>query len=202
MKTHASKLVDQIATERIAPILKPLGYRKAGLTWRKVQEPVVRLVQAQKSAGNTHASAMFTLNIGLFHPDLYSELEATQRPSKITMEHCRPQTRMDAFEGGNDHWWEIDASNAEDIGADVANIVKTHVVPWLENANSLEDMLDRLVEVEDFFPAAVVSWLLGKDDAGQAVERAVQQIEPLNARFADRIRKWATERSIAFGEAP
>ena len=132
---HVSKRIDRIARQAIAPILKPLGFRKTGRNWRRATAHGVQIVNLQASSWNAPTSGRFTVNLAVYFP-AEAELadSVTAGRSAPTHSHCIVQERIGLLmPEGADHWWEVGCDEDEvEAGGEAAAAVARYGLPWLE----------------------------------------------------------------------
>jgi hypothetical protein len=104
--------------------LRPLGFRKSSSLFQRVSGDVVHLIEVQGSRDNKTDETSFTINVGVFAPELvYADVRDLTKPS-IGMAHWR--MRLGSLSPENqDLWWHV-ASSAEAAAAATDIAARTH----------------------------------------------------------------------------
>jgi hypothetical protein len=137
-KTPAQKTLDDVIARALVPALKPRGYRKAGRTFRRTAERCVQVVNVQSSVGSTAEIVRFTLNLGVYFPEVNTVGASLYRtspgPAGPDESECHLRTRIGALLPGNgDHWWEVAANaNVDAVVATIDLAIRDHGLPWLD----------------------------------------------------------------------
>lgn len=118
-------------------MLRPLGYRKTSSLFQLVRGEVVHLIEVQGANASKANEAKFTVNVGVFAPELvYPDVRDFTKPS-IELAHW--QTRLGSLSPENrDLWWHVaSASEAATAAADIADRTNRFALPALAQ---LEDL--------------------------------------------------------------
>lgn len=125
----------------VKQLLHPLGFRKAGALFSRTSENVVHLIEVQGSRQSTSALAKFTINVGVFVPELiYPDVRDFGKPS-IPEAHWRERLGSLSPEG-SDLWWEV-MTQAEAVAAakDIAARLTTYALPALGGLPNIEALV-------------------------------------------------------------
>jgi len=130
----------------ITEVLKPVGFRKDGTTFRREFSEVTQIVNVQRSSGNYGGRVKFTVNVGVYVPG-YRELEsAFSAPGKVREYHCCVRKRLGELRGGRDQWWEIgpDSSEAEidAVVSDLRDGISQFALPWLATQGTVAGVIE------------------------------------------------------------
>ncbi len=136
-KTPAQALLDRVVAAGITPLLRPNGFKKVGRNFRRKGERSVQVVNVQSSAWSSATELRFTLNLGVFFPEVHAvKTFLGWTPSAVgpTEYECQLRARIGRLmPRGVDDWWEL---AARDDPAPVANRVldalRTFGLPWLD----------------------------------------------------------------------
>jgi hypothetical protein len=140
---HASKVIDVILAEHLAPLMKSLGFRRKGQRfWREVGQFFDEL-DLQKQWFNTKTHARFTINLGVYFPPVggWTGGRVSVMPPKEY--ECTIGERIGFLFGKHlDFWWEVRGiRQAPAIGKDLCEKITRFGVPWLEAMHDLRAML-------------------------------------------------------------
>jgi uncharacterized protein DUF4304 len=146
--SEIARIIDTVIREGLGKPLKEAGFRKSGRNFHLVADGVVRMVNVQASQFNFGAGGQFTLNLGVYLPEVAKFLKEKLAPGKLPTEYeCTISVRIGSLmPKREDHWWKIDSSI--DLYT-LAEEVKTTWVkfgqPWLaqdwSDHNFLQDFL-------------------------------------------------------------
>lgn len=70
-KSPAQTLLDQLVAAAVVPVFRPDGYKKAGRNFRRSRERCVQVVNVEASQWGSADRASFTLNLGVFYPEVH-----------------------------------------------------------------------------------------------------------------------------------
>ncbi|MGJ7498315.1 DUF4304 domain-containing protein [Variovorax sp. RT4R15] len=130
------------ALDGLKQFLHPLGYRKkAGLFSRELKD-VVHLVEVQGSRNSTSAQAVFTVNLGIFVPELvYPDVREITKPS-IPDAHWRQRLGVLCPEN-QDLWWKPGTpEHAVEAANDILNRLRLFGIPVLEALSNSASLVD------------------------------------------------------------
>lgn len=129
----ASDLIDATVKARLAATLKADGFKRSARTFQLTREAVIQVLNVQASQSNLGDEGSFTLNLGVYVPDLGRVLgEAVQEKPKEYQ--CQARQRIGRLmAGGEDHWWDVSprtdlAALAEEIDLRYRELAR----PWFE----------------------------------------------------------------------
>ncbi len=103
-KTPTAQKLDEIQAS-LALLLKPLGFKKGGRTFRRSFEPgVVQLINLQMSQWG----GRFTVNLSVFIEEAFTAYFSQPAPKTIPEYAGQIATRLGHLLGRGDFWWELD----------------------------------------------------------------------------------------------
>ncbi len=132
-----------IIKEDISPIMKALGFTKHRNTFVKNEEGFQKTMIVQSSQWNTSQEVSFTIECGIFFPDMYLKIfpgkELPKYPQPV---HCLHQyrKRIDAIRNRGIQWYDlkpdIDLDKLrKDIKWDIEWYVRKHFERYKEMYN-------------------------------------------------------------------
>ena len=192
--SQISKVIDNFIREYIAPINKQQGFKKRGRNFHKALVDCIYVINVQASQWNEADSGQFTINLGVYFPNIELETwgdiaEITERP---TEPRCTARTRIGSLvEPYCDKWWEISPTSSQaEIGNEVVHLINTFGFKWQESMSSSRDaLLEHLVKDHDYCRAAVVEKLQGNMNEAKALYHKERKHK-----------RGAAERIIEFGK--
>ena len=119
-----------------ADLLKPLGFKKRGKTFRRAAHGNVELIEFQRSLTNTDNSLKFTVNIGIVSSRLAQDRELDLSKAGSADAHLRQ--RIGSFLPiPHDRWWDLAGNGSEDLTiSEILPLLTERVVPYLHEHSS------------------------------------------------------------------
>jgi hypothetical protein len=100
--------------------MKSLGFKRSDNNWSPTAGTAVQAVKIQGSQSNTTGSAKFTLNLGVYLPQLV----------EVMGSHIR--TRIGLLNGMRDYWWTARPEDEADAtGDDLSAAWRDYSYTWL-----------------------------------------------------------------------
>lgn len=188
------EIVNECASAVHQAILKPLGYRKSGFNW--VLDDWTRIINLQLSRWNSSEDVKFTLNFGVFIPDLHHLAERPLRNGPLKEPDCIIRARYGSLTPSRlDYWWKVNnAADPPELIRDITEAVVSYGVPWLA---SFVDYYSVAVEYErqkDLFMAGLAYHLAGQKSL--AIERIKVALEKANPHFKPRATRIANQLNL------
>lgn len=117
----------------VAALLKPLGYRKAGLTWSARRPGVTLLISLQSNKWTTKDLLVITCNLAI-----RVDLLAREPTFGVWDAHWRE--RIGYFRTvPDDHWWNCaNDEDAQQAGKEIAHLLEYRGLPAMEKLASPE----------------------------------------------------------------
>jgi len=134
LSPHMAKIYDSrlnlILENRIVPILKEHGFKENQLTFTRQFESIAFVIDLQKSRWNDKSGSQFTLNIGIYVPEVFSIYTNKMEPTKIRLEHCTLHIRIGMLDpSSKDIWWTL----SENDSFEVDNQISQELIEKLNN---------------------------------------------------------------------
>lgn len=99
--------------DEVAPLLKGLGFTRAGLTFRIRVQSNIAIVNIQKSSKSSAAAVHFTATAGVWCRRI-AEMEGAMSESTPSIEDCHWTQRLGEMTSvRNDVWWVLQADQRE-----------------------------------------------------------------------------------------
>jgi hypothetical protein len=140
--TKAAKLIDEVIREGVHPLLRAEGFTRRHRTWNRAKGDFTQVVNIQASMWNYGEKGSFTLNLGVFSPEVWTIAEEIPLPQFVKEEQCTVRSRVGLLmEGQYDLWWDVDgATDLVSVGSDVTSKLSEFGLPFLRAHSSLETM--------------------------------------------------------------
>ncbi len=191
-----AKLIDDVVRRDLARRLKSNGYRKSGRTFYRIAGSHTAVVNVQASKHNLGLNGTFTVNLGVYFPDVATITNALPLTGAFPKEYdCTVRQRLGVLmTGSDDYWWVVNIdTDMGTIAETVAHTWSQHGQPWIERVSDLDAAHNELVSQNMFFVAAAISVLQGRRDEAAELVRKAESRQPMAAR---RIQQWAREHEL------
>jgi len=140
---HPSELIDELVKTQLKPALKVLGFKSKSSTFFRNNGNLVEIISPQKSRWNDANESKFTINLGVYWPNVHEILGGLISSLPPKEYDCTIRQRLGfLFDDGKDYWWSVSPnSDIEQIGADVVEKVRHYGLPWLVRATVLDEAI-------------------------------------------------------------
>jgi uncharacterized protein DUF4304 len=199
--SEIARIIDAVLTESLVPALKAARYRRSARTWRRVDPASTRVVNAQGSSWNTADMGQFTINLGLYFPELAPLVAWGRTSERPTEPACQVRMRIGhLMPGGLDRWWKLGpTSDVAALAAEVREAWDRYAVPWLEAHDDLEAARP-LVAAQYAYGDAALSLALGERADAERLIRAALAGSTQRGR-TDVILAWAQQHGFDLAAA-
>jgi len=174
----ASDAIDQVVRAFLDAPLRAVGFTRKARVWNRPRGNLVDVVDVQASRWNEPGNKSFTVNLGVFAPSVYRTCWQKEPPSFAKEEDCLVRRRL--FEGlseasdakQKEQWWTIhDSTDVDRVGSEVAGLLVSRAVPFLDRIDSLgaiHDVLEKSTRSEARTPLARIYLAVVKAELGDA----------------------------------
>ncbi len=177
-ESPAATAIEEVIRRAVVPELKPLGFRRAGRTFRRTLRECIQVVNVQSSRWNDAREGQFTLNLGVYFPAAHAEMRDLLRWSPGTAgptePECTVRRRIGRLLPSNlDKWWTVRPAEPSDrVVEEVRALLRDPALPWVERVSTLAGARAEA----DGGPAIALSLLLGDLEAARRLaERALAE---------------------------
>lgn len=192
--TPAAKLVNDVIRTSVSPVLRAIGFKVKGRTLHRAATDHVWIVNVQSSIRNEAARASFTLNLGVYYPEVASLVgRQSEAPLPKTSE-CAVEARIGQLMSEHlDTWWDVSKrGDVSLVGAEVKDALTRFGLPWLTRMSDLRQARDFAGAHHYYQEAAAMSLLLGeRDDARRWIRSILDRPETPAPDYARRMVAWA-----------
>lgn len=176
--------------------IKDFGYERMGSTWKLMTQHSDRLLNVQTHRRDDLSHLTFTINLGVFFPELYRAQHGSLPNPPIQEEQCSPRTRIGWLVGNSDKWWTVDRNTDESsLASELNSVIGETAMPWLTKLDSMQDALEELLRQEEYFDAAIAAHALEHADTTSLLKKALKARPPGVARRAVEI--WARDNGLS-----
>jgi hypothetical protein len=178
--TQSSQFVQEVIALGPQPLLKSLGFRKAGRHFFRTFADATCHINFQSSQWNTPDRSRFTVNVWTYLPAiaLANGDVVIEDPAKRRFGHCGIRLGF-LLPESSDRWWEISSSTDVPQTADeVRSAIEHYAIPYLQKAATLQGV----AELSGHFPGhrdlpapykVTALRLLGREQEAANAERAL-----------------------------
>ena len=189
-----AKRIDSIVQERLAPLLKKNGFKKKARNFYREYSDRVEVINVQASQWNEGNEGKFTINVGVYYPEISKIIEAPPVTGEPKEYDCTVRERIGLLTPENkDQWWQIDGSvNDLEISENVANQVEKICLPWFSKMSDLENVKNHVVKNMAFVAAGIALFQGNREEASDLIEKALKQ-KPL---AKSKINSWGKKHGV------
>ncbi len=184
----------------VSPLLKQHGFRKNRLTWNKTVDGLIQVVDFQVSRFSSPEEESFTINLGVFYPDIWHKCWAKEPPKFVNEEDCFPRVRIAQILNGysqeaTDYWWTCNAEvEIDKIGKEIKMLLEKKCLPFLDEMLDLQNVIRlyssgpvKLTPIEKIY-LAIMKYSIGDIDSSIDLLKEVSTISNAWASRVDAIR--------------
>ncbi len=114
-------------------IMKRAGYTKRGTSFRIEGDGNVRIINFQRSSDSSASMIKFTVNLGVVSGELLRKWDSEKDLAKEDIWGAHLRCRIGELALANeDRWWAVTSLPVAGIGGEVANLIATLVIPFLQ----------------------------------------------------------------------
>jgi hypothetical protein len=184
--------------------LKPVGFRQRGRTFnRRFDNGLVHVINFQMGRYPVNfveiprykpdVYGMFTVNLGVFIPEIDAVVMNRERPGFILEYDCEIKDRLGPLiPPGRDVWWDLIADE-ETLSAEILTLLKQYGLPYLDRFSSREAIIREWQEYRmdiGFPPRAALSIavILAAQGKQSQAEEVLKQCDLSYAPYAQFVR--------------
>ncbi|WP_052707869.1 DUF4304 domain-containing protein [Vibrio neptunius] len=193
--SEISKVIDAVIKMELVPFLKQSGFKKKGRNFYREHDNRIEVINIQSSQWNNGQAGRFTLNIGIYFPEIAKLAESPKFIGLPKEYDCTLRERIGLLTSENkDIWWEVDSqSELSLVGSDLATKARQFCLPWLDKMSDLNNVKVSAVNSRNSLLAAVISLYQG-DISGSKVHLVVALKEKPLAK--SRIKSWGKKHGV------
>jgi hypothetical protein len=107
----AQKGLKELVKSEVDPVIKSLGFEKQSNGYTKIEDGFLKIIGLQFSQWNTTEEVSFTIECGIFFPELYLKC-FDQLPKYPKVSDCffQYRQRIGRLKGSNDEWYKLKIS--------------------------------------------------------------------------------------------
>ena len=194
--SRVAQTIDRVIRFGLAPCLRAEGFKKQARNFYRRSNYRTDVVNIQASRWNEGASGSFTMNLGVYFPEVADLASAPPAPSVPKEYHCTVRSRIGhLMPAGTDLWWDVSGETDEEaLAKEVAEAWEEFGKAWLESVASYSGATAELVSKRAFFMAAALSLAMGERAEAEALVSQALREQPL---AAGRIQEWANAHALA-----
>jgi len=155
--SEISKKIDEIINMELKALMKANGFKKRARNfYKEIDGGVFLLVNVQGSMYNDNQDARYTVNLGVFFPEIYEMVGFGNVGAIPSVPDCSITKRIGHLKPEKtDYWWQLKpSSNLQQLAADLSRTVEQYGLPWLQSNSSISTASIELKGQNPFTAAA------------------------------------------------
>ncbi|WIO73469.1 DUF4304 domain-containing protein [Porticoccaceae bacterium LTM1] len=186
--SRIAKHIDLIIDQKLKGLMKSEGFNKNGRNFHLRLDASTLVLNVQASSFNDNYGGNFTVNLGVFFPEIHAVLGRYSISGVPKESDCSLRKRIGyLMPGGKDFWWETNVDEpVETIGEDLSFFVQKLGLPWLKSHSTIELARREFAFQAPFVDVAAAICLGEKSRARQMLAEIVSGNNP-SAPIAKRI---------------
>ncbi len=193
--SEIAKKIDEVIKLSLVPLLRSKGFKKKGRNFYREFENRIELINVQASKWNEGGEGQFTVNLGVYFPEVANIIDAIPFKGVPKEYDCTVQKRIGhLMPSGCDHWWKIEPSiNIEELATDLKTTIEKYGIPWVARMADLNEIKEEVRNDNRAFVSAGIALLQGdKSQAREYLSLAYKQ-QPL---AAERAKAWGIKHEL------
>jgi hypothetical protein len=194
--TIAQEYRKLLITEYLAPCLKRHGYKKKNYLFFKQHPDVVKLISIQNSSMTIPETCNFTINLGLYFPEVAQHYPAALIPGQAPDSGIPRRAELGQVDirighlipnDYRDRWWLLlPDSDWKAVAEEVTAAVETYGLPWVNNFASPSAAKSHVVASRNYRLAAMFALAEGNiDEARGYFETTISEERPIHQIWLD-----------------
>jgi hypothetical protein len=185
--------IDRAMKHALVPDLRRSGFKGSGRTFHRRLDYAVQVVNVQASMSNFADTGRFTINLGVFFPEVAAFIDPGRVPERPKEYQCTIRARIGKpMDAATDYWWSVGPNTIDSqLGDEVAKTFFTYGLPWLERYSSLPAVPEALGR--DVLVRAACLAVLGRRHDAQALVRASIAEDPERTAY---LADWSRRRGL------
>lgn len=189
-------MLTDLMKKHVAPLLKQRGFKKKDLTWNKSKDGVVQVVDFQLSRFSGDGEEDFTINLGVFDPQVWKKCWGKEPPKFIKEEDCFPRIRIGQLlnkssKESTDHWWTCSANNNEsELFKEIQGFLEEKCLPFLNDmVNQHEVVQFYSSNSEHLMPIEKIYLAIIKNSVGDvhSSDELLSEVAAISKAWANRV---------------
>ncbi|WPL18265.1 hypothetical protein Thiowin_03331 [Thiorhodovibrio winogradskyi] len=176
--SEISKKIDEIINMELKALMKANGFKKnARNFYKELEGGVFLLVNVQGSMYNDNQDARYTVNLGVFFPEIYEMVGFGNVGSVPSIPDCSVSKRIGQLKPERtDYWWQLTpASDFNQLAADLSESVEQYGLPWLRNNSSITSASVELKGQNPFTAAATAIIEGNRCEAAEIINKVISK---------------------------
>ena len=189
--SEISKKIDEIINLELKVSMKAKGFKKKARNFcKEIDGGIFLLVNVQGSMYNDNQDARYTVNLGVFFPEIFEMVGFGKIATVPSVPDCSISKRIGHLKPEKtDYWWQLTpASNLRQLAADLSYSVEHYGLPWLQRNSSI---LGASAELKGQNPFTAAATAIIEGDRAEAADIINKIISKGNA---------AKSRAISWGK--
>lgn len=176
--SEISKKIDEIINLELKALMKAKGFKKKARNFHKeLDGGVFLLVNVQGSMYNDNQDARYTVNLGVFFPEIYEMVGFGNVATVPSIPDCSISKRIGHLKPEKtDYWWQLTpSSNLQQLATDLTASVEQYGLPWLQLNSSISDASAELKGQNPFTAAATAVIEGNRTEAADIINKIISK---------------------------
>jgi hypothetical protein len=165
------KLIDEVVALGLKQLMKENGFKKKRRNFYKEENGVYQILNVQGSIFNDANEGRFTVNLGIFFPEINKLVGIHHLQGVPTEPDCTLRQRVGHLTPqGTDHWWRVQPGDPiEQIAEHLKSLVANYGLPWLDRNRQISVALPLLKKQNPFVAAATALYEGNREEAKKII---------------------------------
>ena len=163
-------MLDILIKNHVSPFLRQHGYKKKNMTWNRIVGDVIQVIDIQLASHSDIEEGVFTINLGLFHREVWKICWQKEAPRFVYEHDCFPRVRMSQLLDNPsreclDDWWSCaQVSNIEVLANEILDAMENKCIPFVDRmltlkniANHYRDKATHLMPIDKIYFSIMLS---------------------------------------------
>nr|WP_320166022.1 DUF4304 domain-containing protein [uncultured Methylophaga sp.] len=176
--SEIAKKIDEIINLELKALMKSHGFKKKARNFYKELDcGVFQLINVQGSMYNDNQDARYTINLGVFFPEIYEMVGLGNVGTVPSIPDCSISKRIGHLKPERtDYWWQLTpASNLHQLASDLSSSVEHYGLPWLQNNSSISKASVELKGQNPFTAAATAIIEGNRSEAAEIINKIISK---------------------------
>lgn len=176
--SEIAQKIDEIINLELKALMKSHGFKKKARNfYKELDGGVFLLVNVQGSMYNDNQDARYTVNLGVFFPQIYEMVGFGNVGAIPSIPDCSISKRIGHLKTERtDYWWQLTpSSNLQQLASDLSSSVEQYGLPWLQNNSSISTASNELKGQNPFTAAATAVIEGNRNEASEIINKIISK---------------------------
>ena len=183
----------ELINKDIVALLKQYGFKKQNLTWNRSLNGITQVINFQLSSYNNENIQQFTINLGVFYPQLWRINKGEKIPKFITEFDCFPRERIGYIKNNKDLWWTINnETDVIELSKEIKKVIEDKCIPFLDKMRDYHEVSNFyscspkvLLPIEKIYLAIIRNILQDLNTS----EKLLKEVSKISENWANKVKE-------------